>query len=246
MEIEQKEGKFIELLHSYFQIEGEEQILIQDKVLTENGLGDRTFWKTTCPLLQKSGILKSFDDPDAPLSKFAKYYSSKHRGPQDLINDSRAGYAIASDIMLLQNGSIFDDVHEKAARMVEERRKLIRENFEHEFIVDAQKLLGSDTEFPTETIIHVDSKKGIYIDNKRKYPISGKRLKCVQKLLENVSLTAEDLEEFWSTSSQITNEINEINALVRKKLGIEHDLITHSKSARDYSLNREELSIEAS
>jgi len=97
-----------------------------------------------------------------------------------------------------------------------------------------------------KTIIHINKEKGIYIDKTRKYEISRKRLDCVLKLLESDSLTAEDLEEFWSTSSQITNEIKKINALTRNNLGIEHDLITHSKSARSYSLNREELNIEPS
>ena len=95
-------------------------------------------------------------------------------------------------------------------------------------------------------VIHIDKVKGIYIDDARKYGIAGKRREFIWKLLESDSLTAEDLEEFWSTSSQIANEIKEINVLTRKNLGIEHDIITHSKSARTYSLNREKLDIEPS
>ena len=94
--------------------------------------------------------------------------------------------------------------------------------------------------------IFIDGKKGIYIDDQRKYSISGKRLECVQKFLESDSLTTQELEQFWSTSSQITNEIKKINALVRDNLKIDHDLIAHSKSARSYSLNRDALNIEAS
>ena len=101
-------------------------------------------------------------------------------------------------------------------------------------------------ESKNKTVVHVDGKKGIYIDEKRRYPISGKRLECVEKLLESDSLTTEDLEQFWSTSSQISNEIKEINTQVRKKLEIRYDLIIHSKSARSYSLNQEELDIRAS
>jgi|GEM_PF-6620083 len=93
--------------------------------------------------------------------------------------------------------------------------------------------------------IYISSQKGIYVDQKRRYPIRGKskRFKCVQRLLEAGFLDSEDLKDFWKGSALRTNEIREINKLTGAKLELGDNLIIYSETAGHYALNTEKFDI---
>lgn len=242
-----------------------EQVSIKKATLARYGFNNPDFWDIICPSLKEDGYLKSYD---AFMCGYQDFYNSipAYKNLTEKIfalnQTLPRGYALhradAGQSLYKANSNPYDprgtggryasDIEKEIDKLEEdldavEKKELA--NYPHVFVVNAEKLLDSSDKTIPETI-YISPKKGIYIDDKRRYPISGKRLECVQKFLESDSLTKEDLEQFWSTSSQITNEIKEINTITRKKLGIEHDLITHSTSDRSYSLNQEKLKILAS
>lgn len=236
METVDRKDKFVELLRSHFHVGGEERLFIQDAVLRENGLGDRTFWETTCPLLQKDGMLKSYNDPDGIAFAFKQFcltspvYKSKYDQRWNLLRTDDDRYVI---------GATTPEVEKLDAEMREIEGNL-RQSFRHLFVVDAKLLSGGNKDGKTK--IYFDDKKGIYIDAKRKYEIAKKRLRCVQRLIEAESLTSEDLLELWGNKQLISKEIRDINKTFRERLAIEIDLILHSATS-GYYVNRDDFEI---
>ncbi len=231
MEIGKQRQTFLNLLAALPSTE-EGEVRISDKVLVEHGLGDRTFFEAVCPGLLKQGVLKKFNDPDAPISDFTAFCTE---------DSTYRHLMLARYPSLRGNNSWANDyppyAEEFDAKMEKRRRKL-RARYKHVFVKDMTKV---------KVKVCFDRTKGIYREDGvgKRYPITGMRWKFVFTLLGTDVLSLKDaFPAYWGDGSQVSHNIADINKICREKLLLQHDLIINEPTAGGYLLNREMFDIE--
>ena len=147
---------FIGVLCARFTVDEKEEIRLSESVLRENDLGDNTFWEVLCPLLEKEGILKYYNDPDSPLSDLGGFvcdddeykvvsrdfgilseiatggipkFNGQHYFPECYSSGTYAG----------KNG---EEMAKNALLKMREIEERLRKNFRHKFIVNKEKLFN--------------------------------------------------------------------------------------------------------
>lgn len=215
MKIDEMKNSIVELLHVSFDTDKKEDVQISEAVLEENSLNERTFWEKVCPLLQREGVLKSFDDPDYILSDFNRNllttaeYKAESKNMDWLMNHhtDTPNYSVQLDIL--------------KARLVEINAKY-RKIYWHKFVVNKAKLLKLKrlTGSSMKVIVNIDQDNGIsrIIEGRAvRYPhvkSSSKIFLTISFLMQNEQAT---LKELSTHNGQLQKSVKRSIADFNKK-----------------------------
>lgn len=211
-----------------------ERITINQVILSKYGFDSRDFWEIICPALKEEGYLKSYNDPlmslvfQTSLKKDSTYRDLRERRSEldrslppwysigKAISNKSPDEFLESVVMLGDEKRLIKNIESQIKEIdkkLDNHEKWRKDNFHHEFIVNAKKILRSTTEM---TVPIKSSAKEVErtLPKSTLSPISSEKS---LKILDQQYKSFVELQEPWGFFQGLADYVKTIEDMIPTK-----------------------------